>query len=102
MMNHPKRPTSARDVDRPLSDYLEHLGGFVRELRERFTLGEYARLGPVDLGEWAPLRDPELVVRIMLADWDHFDDLSPEQRNDFLVAVRRLSVLLDLRTLEQR
>ena len=93
---------SARDARRPLADRVKDLDGFIPELRGRLDRGEYATLGPVDLGESAPLGDPELVLRIMLADWDHFDSLSPKQRDDYLVAARRLTVLADLHALWQR
>ncbi len=86
----------ARDDRRPLADRVKDLDGFIPELRERLDRGEYAKLGPVDLGELAPLGDPELALRIMLADWDHFDSLSPEQRDDYQMAARRLRVLADI------
>ena len=93
---------SARDDRRPLADRVKDLDGFVPELRGRLDRGEYANLGPVDLGESAPFGDPELALRVMLADWDHFDDLPPEQRDDYGVAARRLKVLADLHALQQR
>ena len=87
---------SARDDRRPLADRVKDLDGFIPELRGRLDRGQYATLSPVDLGELAPLGDPELALRIMLADWDHFDGLAPEQRDDYRVAARRLTVLADL------
>jgi hypothetical protein len=85
-----------------LADRVKDLDGFVPELRGRLDRGEFANVCPVDLGELSPLRDPELVLRIMLADWDHFDHLTPEQRDDYGVAARRLQALADLHTLQQR
>ncbi len=93
---------SARDGRRPLADRVKDLDGFIPELRGRLDRGEYANLGPIDLGESAPLGDPELALRVILADWDHFDDLSPDQRDDYHVAARRLTVLADLRESQQR
>jgi hypothetical protein len=93
---------SERDDRRPLADRVEDLDGFIPVLRGRLGRGEYAECGPVDLGEWAPLGNPERVLRVMLADWDHFHDLSPAQRDDFQVAARRLAVLRDLRLFLQR
>ncbi len=87
---------SARDDRRPLADRVKDLDGFIPELRGRLDRGQYSNVGSVDLGELAPLGDPELALRIMLADWDHFDSLSPEQRDDYLMAARRLTVLADL------
>ncbi len=78
---------------------MKDLDGFVPELRGRLDRGEYANLGPVDLGELAPFGDPELAL---LADWDHFDDLTPEQRDDYGVAARRLKVLADPDAFRQR
>ena len=93
---------SARDDRRPLADRVKDLDGFVPELRGRLDRGEYANLGPVDLGELSPLGDPETALRIMLADWDHFENLTPEQRDDYAVAARRLKVLADLDAFRQR
>ena len=102
MADNQKGTPSAHDDRRPLADRVEAADGFIPALRGRLERGEYANLGPVDLGELSPLGDAELVLRVMLADWDHFDDLSPEQRDDFLVAARRLAVLRDLSTLVER
>jgi hypothetical protein len=99
--DHTNVPT-ARDERRPLADRVKDLDGFVPELRGRLDRGEFANLGPVDLGELAPFGDPELALRVLLADWDHFDDLSPEQRDDYSVAARRLKVLADLDAFRQR
>ena len=92
----------ARDDRRPVVDRVKDLDGFVHELRGRLDRGEYANLAPIALGELAPLGDPELVLRIMLADWDHFDDLSADRRDDYGVAARRLTVLADLFALWRR
>jgi hypothetical protein len=92
----------ARDDRRPLADRVKDLDGFVPELRVRLDRGEYANLGPVDLGELSPLGDPENALRIMLADWDHFENLTTEQRDDYSVAARRLNVLADLHAFRQR
>src|SRR3954465_4878904 len=92
---------SARDNRRPLADRVKDLDGFVPELRERLNRGEYANLGPVDLGELSPLSDAEKALRIMLADWDHFDTLPRKQREDYSVAARRLQVLADLDAFRQ-
>src|SRR5215203_2849351 len=93
---------SARDDHRPVADRVKYLDGFVPELRGRLDRGEYANLGPVDLGALSPLDDPEMALRVLLADWDHFDDLTPEQRDDYGVAARRLKVLADLDALSRR
>ena len=99
--NHDGVPPE-RDDHRLLADRVKELDGFIPELRGRLERGEYANLGPAGLGELAPLGDPELALRIMLADWDHFDNLSSEQRDDYRVAARRLTVLADLDALRQR
>jgi hypothetical protein len=93
---------SPRDDRRPLADRVKDLDGFIPELRGRLDRGEYAGLGHVDLGQAAPLGDPELVLRILLADWDHFDDLPRARRNDYRVASRRLTALADLDALRQQ
>src|SRR3954466_12414214 len=93
---------STRDDRRPLADRVKDLDGFVPELRGRLERGEFANIGPVELGDLSPLHDPELALRIMLADWDHFEHLTPEQRDHYSVAARRLQVLADLDALRKR
>jgi hypothetical protein len=93
---------SGRVDRRPLADRVKDLDGFVSELRGRLDRGDYVNLGPVDLGAPPPLQESELAQRIMLADWDHFDNLTPKRRDDYAVAARRLKVLADLHALRQR
>ena len=71
----------------------------IRELHARLARGEFKGLGPVTFRDGSTLPDAELVVRIMLADWSHYDDLPPEQRDDLFVRARRLALLEDLRAL---
>ena len=72
-------------------------GEFIREVRGRLARGDFAGLGPV--GVHGGTLDASLAVRIMLADWHHFDDLPAAQRDDMLLVARRRLVLSDLRAL---
>ncbi len=65
---------------------------WIEALRGRVAHGELDGQGSIDVGNGAlPVG---LAARIMLADLDHFDDLTPEQRNDPQVMARRLRLLV--------
>ena len=74
---------------------------WVAALRERLARGELAVLGPLELGDGTPPMDGELLVRISLADLDHYVDLTPTYRCQPDVAARRQAVLDGLRRLRE-
>ena len=76
------------------------LDAWISDLRGRVARGELVGLGPTPIEEAAVL-DTETLVRVMLADLDHYDDLSPEQRRDPLIQARRGLLLADFRRLHQ-
>ena len=80
-----------------MTDVAASADGFIRAVHARLARGDFAGLGPV--GVHGGTLDAELAVRIMLADWCHFDDLPAEQRDDVLMVARRRGVLHDLREL---
>ena len=77
------------------------LATWIAELRRRVARGEFADGGPIAVGSVA-LPSVELAVRIMLADLDHYDDLTPEVRRDLLTMARRRLLLVDLRRLREQ
>ena len=76
------------------------LDEWISDLRDRVARGELDGLGPIPL-DGAAVVGTETVVRIMLADLDHYDDLPPEQRQDLLVQARRGLLLRDFRQLRE-
>jgi hypothetical protein len=68
---------------------------WVTELRARLGRGDLAKLGPLQLWEDVPPMPGELMVRIMLADLDHFADLTPTHRAEPGVQRRRRALLED-------
>ena len=74
------------------------LAAWIAELRGRLARGEFADGGPIEVGG-VSLPGVELAVRVVLADLDHYDDLTLEQRRDLLVVARRRLLLEDLRRL---
>ena len=84
-------------MDRPADD----LGEWIAALRGRLARGELANFGTLELADGTPRLPGELLVRIMLADLDHFDDLAPERRRERAVVARRLALLNDLRRLRE-
>ncbi len=77
-----------------MADAADDLAAWIADLRGRVARGELDGRGSFDVGGAAlPVG---LAARIMLADLDHFDDLTPEQRRDPLVMSRRLHLLGDL------
>ena len=77
------------------------LATWIAELRSRLARGEFADGGPIEVGGVA-LSSVELAVKVMLADLDHYDDLSLEQRRDLLTVARRRLLLEDLRRLREQ
>jgi hypothetical protein len=77
----------------------DDLEAWIAELRNRLARGELAGLGSVDMGDDSVVLSGELLVRVTLADFDHYDDLVPERRHDGDVVARRLDLLRFLRRL---
>jgi hypothetical protein len=67
-------------------------------LRVRLRRGELAGLGPLVVGDDAAL-DAEHGVRIMLADLDHYGDLTPRRRAQPETRARYRALLRDFRDL---
>ncbi len=78
----------------------DDLAAWIDALRDRLARGELDGQGSFDTGDG--VLPVGLAARIMLADLDHFDDLTPEQRRDPLVMSRRLHLLADLWELRAR
>ena len=81
-----------------VNDGRDGLDTWTAALRDRLARGELDGRTPVTIGGLR-LPSAELAARIMLADLDHYDDLTPEQRRDMLVEARRLLLLRDFRQL---
>ena len=77
------------------------LHAWIADLRGRVARGELAGLGPIPI-DGAAVLGTATVVCIMLADLDHYDDLSPEQRQDLLVEARHRLLLGDFRRLREQ
>ena len=76
------------------------LDTWIADLRGRVARGELDGVGAVPL-DGAAVLGTATVVRVMLADLDHYDDLSPEQRRDLLVQARHRLLLRDFRRLRE-
>ncbi len=77
----------------------DDLAAWIAELRGRVARGELD-----GLGHFAVLGgrlDVGLAARIMLADLDHDNDLTPEQRQDPFSVERRRLLVADLRRLRE-
>ncbi len=66
----------------------DDLADWIAELRSRVARGELDGQGTLDVGDG--VLPVGLAARIMLADLDHYEDLTPEQRRDPLIMSRRL------------
>ena len=77
------------------------LDAWISDLRGRVARGELDGLGSIPV-DGSALLGTVTVVRIMLADLDHYDDLTPEQRQDPLVEARRRLLLADFRRLREQ
>jgi hypothetical protein len=79
----------------------DDLAAWLAELRGRVARGELAGRGPIAVAG-GTLPSVELAARVLLADLDHYDDLSPARRRDPLVVARRRLLLADLRRFRER
>jgi hypothetical protein len=77
------------------------LNAWIVALRTQLAAGAFAAARPIDVGYGTAAWPAERTLRIMLADLDHYDDLSPAQRLDPLTANRRLALLDDFRHLRE-
>ncbi|HZO26538.1 MAG TPA: hypothetical protein VFH48_11190 [Chloroflexota bacterium] len=68
-------------------------------MRARFDRGELATLGPVDVGHGTDALPAQDAVRIMLADLDDFEDMTPDEANDPVNVARRDVLLTSFRIL---
>lgn len=80
----------------PPDDGLE---AWIVELRARFERGDLAMLARIDIGHGMHELPAELVVQIMLADLESFDDMTPEEASDPVNVAHRSSLLSDFRLL---
>jgi hypothetical protein len=79
----------------------DDLAAWLAELRGRVARGELAGRGPIEVAG-GTLASVELAARVLLADLDHYEDLSLARRRDPLVVARRRLLLEDLRRLREQ
>ena len=79
----------------------DDLIAWIADLRARVARGELGGLGRVEL-DGGIMLTAQLAARILLADLDHFDDLTPTQRRDLSVRARREALLRDLTRLRKQ
>ena len=77
----------------------QEITGWIADLRARLDRGDLATLGPVDVGHGTDILPAQDTIRIMLADLDSFDEMTPEESNDSLNGVRREALLTSFRIL---
>jgi len=77
----------------------EEFTGWIADLRARLDRGDLATLGPVDVGHGTDLLPAQDTIRIMLADLDGFDEMTPDEANDSLNVVCRDVLLTSFRIL---
>jgi hypothetical protein len=77
----------------------DELAAWIADLRARLDRGDLATLGPVDVGHGTDVLPAQDTIRIMLADLDGFDDMTPEEANDPVNVARRDVLLTSFRIL---
>ena len=75
------------------------LARWIRDLRDCLVRGGLATVAPVDIGHGTPNLPTEHLVRIMLADLDGYDDMTPAEVNAPVNVARRVGLLGDFRML---
>jgi hypothetical protein len=78
------------------------LVAWIEALRARLACGELQAHPPVRAGINGPVLPAELAVRYMLADYDHYDDLTEQQRRGNPVMERRLLLMADCQHLRSQ
>lgn len=82
--------------DYPAND---ELAAWIMDLRVRLDRGDLATSGPVDVGHGTDVLPAQDTVRIMLADLDGFDEMTPDEANDPVNVARRDVLLTQFRIL---
>ena len=77
----------------------DELAAWIVDLRARLDRGELATLGPVDVGHGTDVLSTQDTVRIMLADVDGFDEMTPDEANDPVNVARRDVLVTSFRIL---
>src|SRR3954451_21014906 len=77
----------------------DSLARWIRALRKCLVHGGLATVAPVDIGQGTHSLSAERIVRIMLADLDGYDDMTPAETNDPVNVARRVGLLGDFRML---
>jgi hypothetical protein len=77
----------------------DELTAWIAELRDRLDRGDLATLGPVDVGHGTDALPAQDTIRIMLADLDDFEDMTPDEANDPVNAARRDVLVTSFRIL---
>ena len=80
----------------------DELAAWIMDLRARLDRGELATLGPVDVGHGTDTLPAQDTVRIMLADLDDLEDMTPDQANAPANVARRDVLLTNFRILWAR
>ena len=79
----------------------DELKEWIPELRVRVSRGELDGVGPIP-ADGAGVLGAALLVRIMLADLNHYDDLPAGRRQDLLVEARYRTPLRDFDRLREQ
>jgi hypothetical protein len=82
-----------------LSTHDDDLASWIAAVKTRLERGDLAQLDPISVGDGWPSLPGELFVRIMVADYEHYNELSLERRRQPETIALRLGLLADLREL---
>ena len=77
----------------------DNLTSWISELRARLDHGDLQTLLPTDLGHGIHASRSMHAIRIMLADLDRFQDMTPGEVVDPVIVSRRTCLLADFRVL---
>ena len=78
----------------------DNLMAWIADLRVRLDRGHLEMLAPLDVGHGTHALPDEHTIRVMLADLDSFEDMTPDEANDPVNVTRRASLLADFRALQ--
>jgi hypothetical protein len=77
----------------------DELDAWIADLRARLDRGDLATLDPVDVGHGTHILPAQDTIRIMLADLDGLDELTPDEANNPVNVAHRDVLIINFRIL---
>ena len=67
----------------------DELAAWIANVRIRLDRGDLATIGPIDVGHGTDILPGQDTIRIMLAELDEFDEMTPDEVDDAINVARQ-------------